>query len=122
MSKSGVSVFVWGIYVTLIGLNFAFVPSIAPPGLDPPSDFWGRTVGVIALALGYYYIRLGRGKGMEKVYAWTVHGRGLAVILEFVFIAMNVLPMGFLPLAIIELAGTLWTAIALRSEGKSLIV
>jgi hypothetical protein len=91
------------------------------PGLDLPSHPGARFGGVAILALGYCYIRVGLDRDLEKFYPLTVHARFVSVIPQVAFILMDVFPGGFVVGAVIELGSALWTAIALRSEGKDLL-
>ena len=68
--------------------------------------------------LGYYYLRAVRQESMTPLYAWSVHARlgmtGAIIVLVIISLAKPAMP-GF---AVTELAGSLWTAFALRAEGS----
>jgi hypothetical protein len=120
MKKSATSIYVWGIYTLLTGITFLLVPNLLLNilGLGESQEVYPRLLGATIIMLGYYYVRAARQGSMTPFYAWSVHGRlGLAgVIIILVLIGLaKFLMLGF---AVVEVAGSLWTAFALRAEGS----
>jgi hypothetical protein len=123
MKKSAVSVFVWGIYAVLSGLTFLLVPNLPLTllGLGESQEVYPRVLGVAITMLGYFYLRASRQGSMTPFYAWSVHARlGLAGAI-IVLVIMDLAKPAMLGFAVIELAGSLWTAFALRAEGSRLL-
>lgn len=123
MKKSAVSVFVWGIYAVLSGITFLLVPNLplTTLGLGESQEVYPRVLGIAITMLGYFYLRAARHESMTPLYAWSVHARlGLtgAIIVHVIFGVAKTPMLGF---AIAELAGSLWTAFALRAEGSTLL-
>lgn len=58
MDAPTLSIFIWGIYVLLIGLLLVFIPgkTLILFGHDEPKDHWIRVVGIISISLGYFYL------------------------------------------------------------------
>ena len=120
MKKSATSVFVWGIYAVLSGLTFLLVPNLPLTmlGLGESQEVYPRLLGVAITMLGYFYIRAARQETMRPLYAWSVHARmGLSVAI-IVLVILDLAKPAMLGFAVTELAGSLWTALALRAEGS----
>lgn len=120
MKKSATSVFVWGIYAVLSGLTFLLVPNLPLTllGLGESQEVYPRLLGVAITMLGYFYIRAARQETMRSLYTWSVHARiGLSVAI-IVLVILDLAKPAMLGFAVTELAGSLWTALALRAEGS----
>ena len=120
MNKSATSILVWGIYATITGLTLLLIPNLPLTmlGLGASQEVYPRLLSAVVIVLGYYYLRAARQEAMTALYAWSVHAR-----LSFVGVVIVLVVAGFAQPAIllfagIELAGSLWTAYALRSEGN----
>jgi len=123
MKKSGTSVFVWGIYAVVTGITFLLVPNLPLTmlGLGESQEVYPRLLGVAITMLGYYYLRAARQESMTPFYAWSVHARlGLTASI-IVLVLMDLAKPAMLGFAVTELAGSLWTALALRAEGSKLL-
>jgi len=118
MKKSAASMFVWGIYAVLSGITFLLVPNLPLTllGLGESQEVYPRLLGVAITMLGYYYLRAARQESMTPLYVWSVHARlgltGAIIVLVIIGLAKPAM-LGF---AVAELAGSLWTAFALRAE------
>jgi len=118
MKKSAASMFVWGIYAVLSGITFLLVPNLPLTllGLGESQEVYPRLLGVAITVLGYYYLRAARQESMTPLYVWSVHARlgltGAIIVLVIIGLAKPAM-LGF---AVAELAGSLWTAFALRAE------
>ncbi len=116
MSKSGKSVFYFGIYLLLIGALLCFIPQqfIATLKLPVMPDAWARLLGVMVLILGGYYI-IG---GLNNLYPFikaTVYLRSFFFVCTIVLFATGQMPKEILPLGIIDLLGAVWTILALKA-------
>jgi hypothetical protein len=123
MKKSATSVFVWGIYAVLSGITFLLVPNLPLTllGLGESQEVYPRLLGVAITMLGYFYLRAARQESMTPLYAWSVHARlGMAGAI-LVLVIIGLAKPAMLGFAITELAGSLWTAFALRAEGSKLL-
>jgi hypothetical protein len=123
MKKSATSIFIWGIYAVLSGITFLLVPNLPLTmlGLGESQEVYPRLLGVAITMLGYYYLRAARQESMTPLYAWSVHARlGLAGAI-LVLVILGLAKPAMLGFAVTELAGSLWTAFALRAEGSKLL-
>ena len=69
MNVATLSIFIWGIYVLLIGLLLVFIPSktLALCGQENPKDHWARVAGIIIISLGYFYLNAAQ----KVVFTWS---------------------------------------------------
>lgn len=111
------TVLVFGLYLLLVGLGLLLVPDsvLELLRLPPAHDFWPRIVGVLALCLATYYIVAARTNLAPLIRA-TVLVR-LAVFGIFgALVLFSFAPRELTLVGIIDFAGALWTAFALKSE------
>ena len=90
MSKAAFSVFVFSIYLFLLGLILLIVPNalLLPFGFPETTDVWVRVVGMLVLILGLYYSTSARNELTPMLRA-TVYAR-LSVLLFFIaFVALG---------------------------------
>ena len=117
MKKTYKSLYGQMAYVILSGLQLVFVPNmlLSMFGLDPASEIWIRVVGILALALSFYYYAM-VNNGTPEVIKATIYGR---TFFCFGLITLVVLGMAKPPLilfAVAELALTAWTWSELRKK------
>ncbi len=115
MSTAAKSLFVFGIYAVAAGAGLLLMPGLVlgTLGFPPAQDGWVRVVGALAIAVGAYHIVGARNDLVPYIRA-TVWGRiGFAVLLGGLVIA-SVMPRSLLLFAAIDVAGAVWTAVALR--------
>ena len=64
MSKSAISVFVFGLYLLVVGSVLILVPNLLLSlfAIPETSEVWIRVVGVVAAVLGYYYVQAARNE------------------------------------------------------------
>jgi hypothetical protein len=120
VKKSATSVFVWGIYAVLSGITFLLVPNLPLTllGLGESQEVYPRLLGVAITMLGYFYIRAARQESMTPLYAWSVHARLGMTVAIIALVILDLAKPAMLGFAVTELAGSLWTAFALRAEGS----
>ena len=117
MTKAARSVFVFAIYLFVLGCVLVVVPNalLALFRLPPTTEVWIRVVGMLVILLGYYYSGAAR-RGMTEFFRWTVAAR-IAVLLFFVaFVLAGLAPPVLILFGAIDAAAACWTALALRSE------
>ncbi len=117
MSKAGVSVFVFGLYmVVIVGLGFMILPhwSLSTFGLSTVDDIWIRMMGLLASIIGIYYLLAVRAR-MEVFFKWTVPARYYAVCFMVLMFVLGKIGPTILLFAAIDAACATWTLVALRS-------
>jgi hypothetical protein len=117
MSKAAISLLVFGIYVALNGLGFLLAPNLVLGlfGLPATTEPWIRIVAMLSLILAYLYIQAAR-KEMTEFFALTVHARAAVIAFTLAFAALGLAPPTLIVLGAVDLAGAIWTALALRSK------
>jgi hypothetical protein len=117
MSKSAISVFVFGIYLVVIGLGFLLIPNtvLGLFGLPTTTEPWIRVVAMLLLILSYYYIQTARNED-KAFFRFTVHGRASVIVFFVAFVLLKIAPLTLLLFGVVDLLAAIWTALALRSE------
>jgi hypothetical protein len=121
MNTSSKSVMAFGVYLIGMGAGLVTMPNVVLGTLGFPATdgLWSRVVGVLALAIAFYYIQAARADFRPFV-QWTVYTR-IAVFLSFTaFTVTGVAGPMMILLGSVDLAGALWTASALRKEKEGL--
>jgi hypothetical protein len=117
-SPAATSVFAFGVYLAVLGPVLILVPNLLLATFQIPTttEPWVRVMGLLISFFGYFYIHAGRA-GLRSFFQWSVHVR----LLVFPFFAALVLtgqaPVTLLPFGAADLAGAVWTLLALRKEG-----
>jgi hypothetical protein len=116
MSKAAWSLFVFAIYVIVMGLVLLIAPTtiIHSLGLPELTRGWTRVVGLLAVVIGTYDIVGARSHVREYVRASVYVRLGFASGIALVVLSGE-MPLAALPLGMIDLVGAVWTALALRS-------
>ncbi len=117
MHPASTSIKVFGLYVVITGLGLVFAPGLvlAPMGLPVPAEVWIRVLGVVAAILGYYYWVCGNANLVEFFRA-SIRGRiGFAVLVVLLIVLFKA-PLQLLLFAGVDLAGAVWTALAMRKQ------
>lgn len=120
MSKAGLSLFVFGLYMVLIvGLGFMTAPHLILSmfGLSAGDDVWIRMVGMLASIVGAYYLLAVRAR-LEEFFKWTVPARYYASCFMVLMFALGKVGSAILLFAAIDTVAATWTLIALRSDTK----
>lgn len=116
MTSAAKSVFVFGIYLVLVGLGLLVSPNtvLAPLGFPPADESWLRVIGVIVLALAGYYLLAARA-GLTVFFRWTAFVR-IGVFVAFAgLVVLGFAPRPLVVLGAVDLAAACWTLLALRA-------
>ena len=119
MSRAAKSIFFFGIYVISLGVLLVVAPNVLLRFFSVPetSEVWIRVVGVVVLLIGYYYVRAAiDNKGMTKFFRWTIYTRSSVIVFFTVFVLLNYVKPTLILFGVFDLAGAIWTALALRSR------
>ena len=121
MSRAAKSVFFFGIYVLLLGAILVVAPNVLLKIFNIPetSEVWIRVVGMLVLIIGYYYVRAAiNEEGLTKFFRWTIYARSSVVVFFIVFVLLNYIKPTLILFGVFDLAGAIWTALALRSSTR----
>jgi len=117
MSKAAISLLVFGIYLVLSGLGFLLVPNptLELLGFPAVTEPWARIVGLLILVMAYLYIQAARHE-LAGFYRFTVHVRASVIVFIVAFVALGLAQPQMIGFGVVDLAGAIWTALALRSK------
>ena len=117
MSKSALSVFIFGLYAAVLGIILVVVPNFLLGIVSGASttEVWIRILGVLLLYIGFYYTQTAR-KEMTAFFRWTVYTRSTVIVFFVVFVLMGFAEPQLIMFGVIDLLGAIWTGMALRSE------
>ncbi|HYK04153.1 MAG TPA: hypothetical protein VE974_20550 [Thermoanaerobaculia bacterium] len=117
MTPAARSVFVFGVYVVVVGILVTFAPAeiLRVLQFPPAADEWIRMVGILSLVIGAYDIVSGRSNAEANIRASVPIRVGFAVCC-CALVGLRLMPPQLLLLAAIDVAGAVWTALALRGS------
>lgn len=117
MTASAKSVCYFGYYLYVTGITLMVAPNFLLNALKIPTtnEVWIRVVGVLALALGYYYHRSGAGN-LSAFFKFTVHARTFVFLAFCCFVLLNYVSPLLILFGVVDLAGAAWTWMALKKE------
>ena len=117
MSNAARSVFVFGIYLAVIGLGFLLIPNILLGffGFPATTEPWIRVVATILLILSYYLIQAARNE-LTIFFRLTVHGRASVIVFFTAFVVFGLAQPILILFAVVDLLAAIWTALALRAS------
>ena len=116
MSKAAVSVFVFGLYLAMLGIALLIVPNLLLEMfiLPPTNEVWVRVVGMLVLFLGFYYTQASR-KEMTDFIRWTLFPRSTVILFFTAFVLLDFAKPPLILFGVVDVFGVIWTAVALRS-------
>lgn len=120
MSAAAKSVFVFGIYLVVVGLGLIAAPNpfLAPLGFLTAADgSWLRVLGVLVLCLAAYYCAAARA-GFTPFFRWTVFVRAGVFVAFGALVLLQLAPKPLALLGTVDLIAAGWTAAALRSGAR----
>ena len=120
MSKSAWSLFVFSIYLFVLGVIFIVIPNVLLSLFTFPetNEVWIRVVGVLVFILGYYYFQASKSE-IKKFFQWTVYARTAVLIFFIVFVLLDFAPPILIMFGFIDAVAALWTQLSLRSEKQA---
>jgi hypothetical protein len=116
MSKAARSLFIFGIYLIVIGLGFLVVPNVVLRlfGFPETSEPWIRVMAMLLLFLAYYYIQAAQNE-MTKFFRYTVYARASVIVFFAAFVLLGLAQPMLLLFAAVDLLAAIWTWMSLRS-------
>ncbi len=110
MSKAAKSLFVFGIYLIVIGLGFLVMPNLALRlfGFSETSEPWIRVMAMLLLFLAYYYIFASRNEITEFIRI-TVYVRASVILFFAVFVLLDLAQPMLLLFGAVDLLAAIWT-------------
>lgn len=122
MSKSAISVFVFGLYMLVLGLVILVIPNLLLGIFSVPNttEVWIRVAGMLIIFLGIYYILFSRNE-MTDFFQWTVYLRSSVFVIFIAFVLLDFVRPQLILFGSVDLMGAIWTILALRAQKVPLI-
>lgn len=117
MASASFTIKAFGIYVVATGVGLTLAPNLvlAPLGVPEAREVWLRMLGALAIVVGYYYIACAAGNA-RAFFAASVKGRLLFFALGVALILLANAPWQILLFGLVDVAGAVWTHLALKAE------
>ena len=117
MSKSAQSLFVFSIYLFILGSILLVVPNFLLSLFSIPktNEVWIRVVGMLVLILGYYDFKASKTE-LKQFFQWSVYARAMVPVFFIIFVLLDLAPPILILFGIIDGVAALWTHLSLRSE------
>ena len=119
MSRAALSAQVFAVYVMGTGAAFVVAPNavLSLFGVPPSTEPWVHVVGVLAFMIGIYAWVGGRHDHRPFLVA-SVVTRALVFTAFTSFVLLGVAPPALALFGLVDLAGALWTGLALRADAR----
>lgn len=119
MTNSAKTVFVFGLYLALVGLTLLLTPNffLGTIGMPETNEVWIRFSGVLVMALAVYYVVAAR-HNLSIILKTTAYIRSTIIIFFAVFVYMDLMKPVMLLFGAVDLAGAIWTYTAMKKEGS----
>ena len=117
MSNSARSVFVFGLYLAVLGIVLLVAPNVLLGVFFLPdaTDVWVRVAGMLVLFLSFYYSQAAR-KNLTDFFQWTVYVRASVIVFFTIFVLLGFANPPLILFAVVDGLGAIWTGLALRSS------
>lgn len=122
MDKGTVSILVFGVYLSILGLLLALFPNIALPifGFDLVSDIWIRLLGLsFFLISGIYYLAI--KENWVSFYSYTVFSRMVVAIFILLNVSFGLAPIQLLIFGLTDILCAVWTLRCIRHTRDVLV-
>jgi hypothetical protein len=120
MSRSAMSVFVFSIYLYVMGFVLVVTPDTLVKIFKFPEtdNLWIRVVGMLAIILGFYYSHAARAE-LRPFLVWTVIARTSVLLFFIAFVIAGLAPPALILFGVIDFAAAMWTLFAIRSDAAT---
>ncbi len=121
MNKGARSVFVFSIYLFILGAILILIPNVLLNIFAFPetNEVWIRVVGLLIFILGFYYFQASKSE-MKDFFQWTVYARASVLIFFIIFVLLGFASPVLILFGFIDAVAALWTQLSLRSEKQIL--
>ncbi len=119
MSKAAFTIRIWAIYALLVGAALAVVPNfvLSTLGMTETEEPWIRLLGLVVIVLALYYNDGVRNEA-RHLFVASVLGR-LFFAAALIILIITGEPWQLVLFASVEVAGAIWTLMALRDEAPA---
>ena len=116
MEAPTLSIYIWGMYVLLIGALLLFIPgkTLVLFGHEKPKDHWVRVIGIITLSLGYFYLNAAQNE-VYSFYWASVYARIAGLIGFSGLVIFKIAKPKIILFGLIDALGATWTLLTLMN-------
>lgn len=120
MSKAARSLFVFSLYLFVLGLVILIIPNtlLGVFGLPPTQEVWIRLVGMMLLILVPYYMQAVRHE-LLPIIQLSVYVRASVILFFVALVSLGLASPLLILFGVVDLAGATWTWFALRSSAET---
>jgi hypothetical protein len=117
MTRSAISLFVFGIYLLIAGALFVISPNslLSLFGFPPTTEVFIRIVGMLMMFLGVYYLLASRHAWID-FFRWSIFLRVSVTLFFAAFVLLGYVRASLMIFAGIDFLGAIWTTWALNGE------
>ncbi len=117
MSKGARSVFVFGLYLVVLGIVLLVAPNVLLGMFVLPgtSEVWVHVTGMLVLFLGFYYVQAAR-KELTDFIRWTMYPRSTVILFFSAFVLLGLARAPLILFGVADLLGAIWTGLSLRTS------
>lgn len=117
MSKSAFSLFVFSLYMFVLGMLLIVVPNqmLSLFSVAETQEVWIRVVGMLILIIGFLNFMASRNELIIYI-RWTVYGRLAVLLFLTLFVAFGLAPPVLILFGVIDALAAVWTAVSLRND------
>ena len=117
MSEAAKSLYIFGIYLAVLGLILLLIPNLILQffGVPPTVEVWIRLNGMFVICLSFYYLQTARNELTDFI-RWTVWTRAAVIFFFAAFVLLVSAPKALLWFGLIDLLAALWTWFALKKD------
>ena len=117
MSKSAFSLFVFSLYMFVLGMLLIVVPNqmLSLFSVAETQEVWIRVVGMLILIIGFLNFMASRNELIIYI-RWTVYGRLAVLLFLTLFVAFGLAPPVLILFGVIDAFAAVWTAVSLRND------
>jgi hypothetical protein len=119
MSKLARTLFVFGLYMLVLGVTLVLFPNVLLSLFHVPTtdEVWIRVAGMLVIFLGVYDIIAARGE-LKLLIRWSIPVRFSVILFFAIFVVAGLAPPILLLFGGLDAAGATWTWMALRGETR----
>ena len=116
MSRAARSLFLFGIYVVVVGVALVAAPEFLMRllRLPPATVGWARVVGLLTIVIGAYDVTSSRGECMPNIRA-SIPVRFFFAAGTIALVLLGEMPVTVALLGATDIAGAIWTWVSLRA-------
>ena len=117
MSKSAKTMFVFSLYLYVLGGILVLIPNVLLRLFFFPAtnEVWIRVVGMLVFLIGFYYFQVARNE-LSNFFQWSVYARSAVLLFFIAFVIAGLASPLLILFGVIDVAGAIWTQLSLRSE------